>query len=82
MQCSGGPRGSIGAMPPGPDQPPKIVLKMTILDTFLKKYLRLHILHNYHKNVYSMWGPCCKAMYALRQVFPVKRTVVSTKISV
>ena len=27
-------------------------------------------------------GPCCRGMYALRKVFPIRRTVVSTKISV
>ena len=33
-QLSGGPRGGTGAMAlPGPDHQPKIVLKMTVLDT-------------------------------------------------
>ena len=74
---------------PGPDQPPKIVLKMTILHTFLKnvqphfawdekylKYLKLHILHNYHKKCPLNVGTMLQGMY------PVRRTVVSTKISV
>ena len=54
--------------PIGPDQPPKIVLKMTILDTYLEnvqphfawheffKYSKLHILHNYHTKMSTQRG--------------------------
>ena len=78
---SGGPRGAIGAKPPpGPAQSPKI-FSLTSLGMNFFKYPKLHILHNYHKNnVHSMWGPCCRGMYALRKVFPIRRTVVSSKI--
>ena len=61
--------GSIGAMaPPGPDEPPKTVLKLTILDTYLKNFQprftqhdyfknpKLHILHNYHKKMSTQPG--------------------------